>query len=38
MVFYFAAAVLVAALVRIGFLWRALLRQLPDCARHLVLF
>ncbi len=38
MVFYIAAAVAVAALARIWFLWRALLRQLPDCARHLVLF
>ena len=38
MVLYIAAAVAIAALARIWLLWRALLRQLPDCARHLVLF
>lgn len=40
MVFYIGAAVavVVAGLARIWFLWRALLRQLPDLSRHLVLF
>lgn len=39
MVFYLgAAAVVVAGLTRMWLSWRALLRQLPDLSRHLVLF
>jgi hypothetical protein len=39
MVFYLsAAAVAVAGMARAWLSWRALLRQLPDLPRHLVLF
>ncbi|CAB3643542.1 hypothetical protein LMG26788_02895 [Achromobacter pulmonis] len=36
--YYVGAAVIVAGLARIWFLWRTLLRQLPNLSRHLVLF
>jgi hypothetical protein len=32
------AAIAVGALAHLWRQWRALLRQLPDCAEHLVLF
>lgn len=38
MFFYIGGAIAAAALARLWFLWRALLRQLPDISRHLVLF
>ena len=39
MVFYIGAtAVVMAGLARMWLSWRALLRQLPDLPRHLVLF
>lgn len=32
------AVIAISAAARIWLQWRALLRQLPDCAKHLVLF